>query len=93
MSKLERITVTMPAEMAARLRAAVERGEYATTSEVVREALRDWGEERDKGEARRQWLRSEIEKGAGGAFLPRRSGLRRIARSGARAGGGLFGQG
>ena len=40
MSKLERITVTMPAEMAARLRAAVERGEYATTSEVVREALR-----------------------------------------------------
>ena len=43
MSKLERITVTMPAEMAARLRAAVERGEYATTSEVVREALRDWG--------------------------------------------------
>lgn len=43
MAKLERITVTMPQEMAARLRAAVERGEYATTSEVVREALRDWG--------------------------------------------------
>ncbi len=70
MSKLERITVTMPAEMAARLRAAVERGEYATTSEVVREALRDWGEERDKGEARREWLRSEIEKGLAGPFYP-----------------------
>ena len=51
MSKLERITVTMPTEMAARLRAAVERGEYATTSEVVREALRDWGSEQDRIEA------------------------------------------
>ena len=36
----------------------------------VREALRDWGEERDKGEARRQWLRSEIEKGLAGPFYP-----------------------
>ena len=70
MSKLERITVTMPAEMAARLRAAVERGEYATTSEVVREALRDWGDERDRGDARREWLRAEIEKGLAGPFLP-----------------------
>ncbi len=48
MSKLERITVTMPAEMAAKLRAAVERGEYATTSEVVREALRDWSDEQEQ---------------------------------------------
>lgn len=48
MSKLERITVTMPAEMAAKLRAAVERGDYATTSEVVREALRDWSDEQDR---------------------------------------------
>ena len=42
MGKLERITVTMPEEMAAKMRAAVESGEYATTSEIVREALRDW---------------------------------------------------
>jgi antitoxin ParD1/3/4 len=48
MSKLERITVTMPSEMAAKLRAAVERGEYATTSEVVREALRDWSDEQER---------------------------------------------
>jgi antitoxin ParD1/3/4 len=44
MARLERITVTMPEEMAAKLRAAVESGEYATTSEIVREALRDWEE-------------------------------------------------
>ena len=40
MSKLERITVTMPAEMAARLRAAVERGEYARALVVDRRELR-----------------------------------------------------
>lgn len=48
MNKLERITVTMPQEMAAKLRAAVDRGDYATTSEVVREALRDWDSEQQR---------------------------------------------
>ena len=62
MSKLERITVTMPAEMAARLRAAVERGEYATTSEVVREALRDWGSERDRIDAENAAMRELLDK-------------------------------
>jgi antitoxin ParD1/3/4 len=42
MSAIERITITMPTEMAATLRQAVAGGEYASTSEVVREALRDW---------------------------------------------------
>lgn len=70
MAKLERITVTMPQEMAARLRAAVERGEYATTSEVVREALRDWGDEQERQVSRRKWLQSEIEKGLAGPFFP-----------------------
>jgi antitoxin ParD1/3/4 len=69
MSKLERITVTMPEEMVARLRAAVETGQYATTSEVVREALRDWSEEQGRLEAKRAMLRREIEKGLEGPFL------------------------
>lgn len=63
MAKLERITVTMPQEMAARLRAAVERGEYATTSEVVREALRDWGDEQERKEAGLERLRGLISAG------------------------------
>jgi len=42
MADVERITVTVPSDMAAALRATVEQGEYATTSEIVREALRDW---------------------------------------------------
>ena len=69
MSRLERITVTMPEEMAARLRAAVETGQYATTSEVVREALRDWTEEQVRLESKRELLRREIEKGLEGPFL------------------------
>ena len=42
MSAIERLTVTLPAEMAAMLKSAVQGGDYASSSEVVREALRDW---------------------------------------------------
>ena len=38
MAELERLTITLPAEMAAVVRSAVEAGDYASTSEVVR----DW---------------------------------------------------
>ncbi len=68
MSKLERITVTMPEEMAAKMRAAVDAGEYATTSEVVREALRDWSEQQERREAALAKIRAEIDKGLAGPF-------------------------
>src|SRR5580692_8375409 len=42
MAEIERMTITMPAEMAAVVKGAVEAGDYASTSEVVRAALRDW---------------------------------------------------
>jgi antitoxin ParD1/3/4 len=42
MSNIERMTVTMPADMAALVKSAVEAGDYASTSEVVRDALRQW---------------------------------------------------
>ena len=70
MSKLERITVTMPEEMAAKMRAAVEAGEYATTSEIVREALRDWEVYQERRQAKLAWLREEIGKGLKGPFRP-----------------------
>jgi antitoxin ParD1/3/4 len=40
MSSIERMTITMPADMAAGIKAAVESGDYASTSEVVRDGLR-----------------------------------------------------
>jgi antitoxin ParD1/3/4 len=42
MSEIERLTITLPAEMAASVREAVDEGNYASSSEVIREALRDW---------------------------------------------------
>jgi antitoxin ParD1/3/4 len=41
-TKIEKISVAITAEQHARIKAAVERGDYATTSEVIRTALRDW---------------------------------------------------
>jgi antitoxin ParD1/3/4 len=38
----EKISIALPAEMAANVRKAVETGEYASTSEVVRDALHEW---------------------------------------------------
>ena len=66
MGKHERITVTMPEEMAAKLRAAVEAGEYATTSEIVREALRDWGDEQQRRETENAAMRAILDKARAG---------------------------
>lgn len=70
MAKLERVTVTMPEEMAAKMRAAVEAGEYATTSEIVRAALRDWQVYQEGRQAKLEWLRAEIAKGMVGDGRP-----------------------
>ena len=41
------MSIALPPEMAATVRQAVEAGEYASNSEVIREALRDWSYQRD----------------------------------------------
>jgi antitoxin ParD1/3/4 len=42
MSNVEKISVALTMQQAAMLRDAVGTGAYATTSEIVREAVRDW---------------------------------------------------
>lgn len=42
MAEIERMTITLPADMAAVVKDAVAAGDYASSSEVMREALRDW---------------------------------------------------
>jgi antitoxin ParD1/3/4 len=42
MPDVQKISVALTAEQVAALKAAVDTGEYATTSEIVREALREW---------------------------------------------------
>src|SRR5450432_2590920 len=63
MSNIERLTVTMPADMAAAVKAAVEGGDYASTSEVVRDALRDWKTRRAVQVQELAALKSDIDKG------------------------------
>ena len=42
MPDIQKFSVALTGEQLAALKAAVESGEYATTSEIVREAIRDW---------------------------------------------------
>jgi antitoxin ParD1/3/4 len=63
MPAVERLTVTMPAEMAETLRRTVAGGEYASTSEVVREAVREWTRARDAERRDLDALRAAIRVG------------------------------
>jgi S-DNA-T family DNA segregation ATPase FtsK/SpoIIIE len=42
MSKLEKLSISLTPELASLVRSAVTGGDYASTSEVIREPLRDW---------------------------------------------------
>ena len=42
MPDVQKVSVALTGEQLVALKAAVETGEYATTSEIVREAIRDW---------------------------------------------------
>ena len=60
MSNVQKVSVALTPEIVAMLREAVETGEYTSTSEVVRDALRMWkarraAHERDTEELRRLW--------------------------------------
>ncbi len=60
MADIERLSIALPAPMADAVRRAVDAGEYASTSEVIRDALRLWESrrhlrERDIEVMRRHW--------------------------------------
>lgn len=55
MGKIEKVSIALPAEMLETVKDAVSSGQYASTSEVVREALREW-------ELRQGLRRAEIER-------------------------------
>jgi antitoxin ParD1/3/4 len=47
MANIEKLSVTLTGEQLAALRAAVASGEYATTSEAIRDAICDWQNKRE----------------------------------------------
>ncbi|HEY2707036.1 MAG TPA: type II toxin-antitoxin system ParD family antitoxin [Caulobacteraceae bacterium] len=85
MSRIEKVSIALTADLAGKVRDAVRSGDYASASEVVRDALRDWSEDR---EARTRIARLWDEGLASGVAEHRRSaaeigavGRRRLATS------------
>jgi antitoxin ParD1/3/4 len=68
MSEIEKVSVALTSELAEKVRAAVRSGDYASSSEVVRDALRGWSERRDE----RDRLRRLVEEGIASGVAPRR---------------------
>ncbi len=63
MAEIERMTITLPADMVAVVKGAVEGGDYASSSEVVREALRDWKMKRALQFQELESLKADIDRG------------------------------
>ena len=70
MPSVEKISIALPPEMVAQVRQAVETGEYASSSEVIRDALRDWTHKRQLqqngiAELRQLWQQARADKSPG----------------------------
>lgn len=63
MPSIEKISVALPTDMLELVRKAVDDGDYATTSEVIREALREWKTRRESREEALAELRRLVQEG------------------------------
>jgi antitoxin ParD1/3/4 len=88
MAAVEKLSIALTPEFAADIRRAIETGEYASVSEVVRDALRAWRQARESRavaleELRRLW-RDGVESGESVPLDPediKRRGRERLARA------------
>jgi antitoxin ParD1/3/4 len=60
----EKLSITLPVDMAQMIRRHVETGAYASNSEVIRDALRVWKERLQERESRLAAVRAKIEAAA-----------------------------
>ncbi|HTR16717.1 MAG TPA: ribbon-helix-helix protein, CopG family [Acetobacteraceae bacterium] len=60
MQNAEKISITLPPDMLQRLRDAVAAGEYASTSEALRDAVRSWDRQRREDAERLAGLRERV---------------------------------
>jgi antitoxin ParD1/3/4 len=60
---IERLNITLPADVADLMKDAVDEGDYISTNEVILEALRDWKLKRESRMRRLADLKAEIENG------------------------------
>lgn len=79
MASFEKVSLALPREQVSALKAAIEAGEYATISEIVREALRDWQLKRELRQEDLKRLRQMWDAGiVGGPTVAIRIGKFRI---------------
>jgi antitoxin ParD1/3/4 len=60
----EKLSITLPADMAQSIRAAVSTGGYSSNSEVIREAMRLWQDRRSEREQRLDVIRANLHEAA-----------------------------
>ena len=70
MPTVEKISIALPPEMVSQVREAVEAGEYSSSSEVIREALRAWSRKRSLranslDDLRKIWQEARADKSPG----------------------------
>jgi len=89
MGKVEKVSVALSSELLGIAKEAVASGAYASTSEVIREALREWNMRRPLREAEVERLRKAWQEGLeSGEPRPldfediKRRGRERLARTG-----------
>ena len=71
MPDVQKVSIALTGEQLGAPRAAVETGEYATTSEIVREAMRDWQFKRELRQEEMKRLRQLWDEGkASGVATP-----------------------
>lgn len=62
MQNAEKISITMTPEMVRALKASVEAGDYASTSEALRDAVRVWRREREERAQRIESIRARVQR-------------------------------
>jgi antitoxin ParD1/3/4 len=75
MPKVEKLSVALTPELAASVREAIRMGDYASVSEVVREALRDWICKREERAAAVQRIRELWHEGIASGIAKEREPL------------------
>ncbi|CAN7194519.1 type II toxin-antitoxin system ParD family antitoxin [Pararhizobium sp. LjRoot238] len=58
---VEKLSITLPTEMVNAIKSRVESGSYASTSEVLREAMRTWLRLEEEHEERLASLRAQVQ--------------------------------
>jgi antitoxin ParD1/3/4 len=70
MANVEKVSVALTQDMAVMVREAVTSGEYASSSEVIRDALRDWKAKRTLAQIQIDELRRLTAEGIASGFQP-----------------------